>query len=52
MSKIDYAERYGPEWARVDPPVDGEGFAAYPAEEVEATARAHFGAPADYLRSA
>ena len=52
MSKIDYAERYGPEWARVDPPVDGEGFAAYPAEEVEATALAYFGAPADYLRTA
>ncbi len=52
MSKIDYAERYGPEWARVDPPVDGEGFAAYPSEEVEATALAYFGAPADYLRTA
>lgn len=52
MSKIDYAGRYGPEWARVDPPADGEGFAAYPAEEVEATALAYFGAPAGYLRTA
>ena len=52
MSKIDYAERYGPEWARIDPPLDGEGFATYPAEEVEATALAYFGAPAEYLRTA
>ena len=52
MSKLDYAGRYGPEWERIDPPEDGEGFASYPAEEVEATALAYFGAPADYLRTA